>query len=261
MPTQSKRTSMPKEGKSPLDPIQPQSAKVRSPALGEKKDERPTDEILAAEYTHLISLYTHTENTLFSIFNFYVTLLTTITGAIILLTQIFPAAQINLQPAILLMLVFIILLGLIVQDALLHKNGDLAHFTLAINTLKSMLAQANPKLQRQLFFLTNPHAPVSPIKVQPTFDERLDKYLWWMRPIGMPQLFVSIVNSLALTAIMVLMATMVAVERVPPWKLALGGAVVLGFTFIAHCTYSNMKFRLFIRRAATTLDGEPYHWN
>ena len=148
--------------------------------------------ILIQEYNGLISLYTHVENTLFSIFNFYVTLLTTITGAIIVIFQLSEKNASNPLGTILVLLVFILLIGIITQDALIQKNGDLAHFALAINSIKSYLLTKHPEAQSYVFYMWDLHVRVNPLKYKITFDERIDKYLWWMLPIGMQQLFVSI---------------------------------------------------------------------
>jgi hypothetical protein len=173
--------------------------KIQEPIIVQKEKRNDTPPgILIQEYNSLVSLYTHSENTLFSIFNFYVTLLTTITGASIVVFQLSEKNASNPFGTILVLLVFIVLIGIITQDALIHKNGDLAHFALAINSIKYHLLKDHPEAQPHVFYMWDLHLRVNPIKYKITLDESIDKYLWWMLPIGMQQLFVSLMNSFAL---------------------------------------------------------------
>jgi len=220
----------------------------------------PKVELLTQEYGNLVELYTHTENSLFSIFNFYITLLTTIIGATVVLWQVLRPEQGSIQIIALVLLVFVILLGLITQDALIRKNSDLAHFALAINAIKVALTKEHPGLQEHLFFLENIHARVNPLKHPPTLDERVDKYLWWMLPLGIQQLFVNIMTSVALSAVVLLLIASLAHDTIPLWQLLLGGATVLGLGFITNCVYTNLKFRQDIRRGSVRMDGKPYTW-
>lgn len=232
-------------------------APAKKPAPPEKL---PGTNLLTQEYSNLVELYTHTENSLFSIFNFYITLLTTITGATVVLWQVLRPEQANIQIIALVLLVFILMLGLITQDALIHKNSDLAHFALAINALKVALTKEHPELKENLFFLENIHTRVNPLKHPPTLDERVDKYLWWMLPLGIQQLFVSIMSSLALTALTLITITSISHEPIPLWKLLLSGALVLVLGYITNCVYTNLKFRQDIRRGSVRMDGKPYTW-
>jgi len=221
---------------------------------------QPQTELLIQEYGNLVKLYTHTENSLFSIFNFYITLLTALIGATIVLWQVLAPKQADIRGIALVLLVFVILLGLITQDALIRKNSDLAHFALAINAVKVALTKDCPDLQEYMFFLENIHARVNPLKHPPTLDERVDRYLWWMLPLGIQQLFVSVVSSLALAAIVLLMIISLAHDVIPLWQLLLGGAIVLGLGYITNCVYTNLKFRQDIRRGSVRMDGKPYQW-
>jgi hypothetical protein len=162
---------------------------------------------LLKEYDGLLNLYTHTENSINSIFNFYVTLLTTITGAIVVLMQISNLSKGNLSWTISALLVLLILFGVITQDFLIYKDAELAYFTMAINSVKDSLFKNFPEAQSQIFFLSSPYShirvDVSPLQLRPTLLGKIEKIFWWMWPLGMPQLFVSLMNSLALTAIFI----------------------------------------------------------
>jgi hypothetical protein len=175
-------------------------------ASSKKQDTGEAPGILLQEYNSLVSLYTHSENTLFSLFNFYVTLLTTITGAIIVAFQIGEKYASNLFFTIFILLVFVVLIGIITQDALIHKNGDLAHYALALNAIKSHLLEKHPEAHAHVFYMWNPHIRVHPLQYQESLDERLDRHLWWMLPIGMQQLFASVMDSFALAGMIIEMA-------------------------------------------------------
>ena len=220
----------------------------------------PVSNILLQEYNSLVSLYTHSENTLFSIFNFYVTLLTTITGAMIVIFQLSGQNVNNLSSTLLVLLVFIVLIGIITQDALIHKNSDLAHFALALNTIKTYMLSSFPDTHAHVFYMWDLHTRVNPLKYKISLDEKIDKYLWWMLPIGMHQLFVSLMNSFALAALIVVFAFSYGGSQVNVLDLGIVVLLVVVFSFVAHCTYANIKFRSKVKRLAISMDGKLQEW-
>jgi len=220
----------------------------------------PVPNILMQEYNSLISLYTHSENTLFSIFNFYVTLLTTITGAIIVIFQLGGKSINNPLNTVLILLVFVVLIGIITQDALIHKNGDLAHFALALNTVKSYVLRNYPDTHSHIFYMWDAHARVNPLQYKITLDEQIDKYLWWMLPIGMPQLFVSLMNSFALAAITIAITYSYGKPQADLLNFIITVSLVIVFSYAIHCTYANIKFRHKVRRSAIAMDGQLQEW-
>jgi hypothetical protein len=225
-----------------------------------RKESDASPSILVQEYNSLVNLYTHAENTLFSIFNFYVTLLTTITGAIVVVFQLSEKNTNNPFGAILVLLVFIVLIGIITQDALIHKNGDLAHFALAINSIKTYLLKNHPKAKPYVFYMWDLHVRVNPLKYKVTLDERIDKYLWWMLPIGMQQLFVSLMNSFALGLLVIMFVAVYGNLQQNVLKLFLIIPFVIILGYVAQCTYANMKFRQKIRRSAIATNGQVHEW-
>ncbi len=218
---------------------------------------------LLKENDSLLNLYTHTDNSINSIFNFYVTLLTTITGAIIVLIQISQPAKENLAWTILALLVLIILFGVITQDFLIYKDAELAHFTVAINSLKDYLFQNYPDVSQQVFFLSSPYSHinviVSPVSGPITWLNRFEKFFWWMLPLGMPQLFVSFMTSLALTTAFVLIMVFL-LSFTPIIQLILASIFVLLFAYIAQCTYANLKFKGLISHGHVSINGKVHPW-
>ncbi len=235
--------------------------KIQESAVTQK--ERTSDAppaILIQEYNSLVSLYTHSENTLFSIFNFYVTLLTTITGAIIVVFQLSDKNTSNPFGTVLVLLVFIVLIGIITQDALIHKNSDLAHFALAINSIKAHLLRNHPEAQSHVFYMWDLHTRVNPIKYKVTLDERIDKYLWWMLPLGMHQLFVSLMNSFALGLFVIALVDVYGDLQSNLPRLFIAIPFVIVISFVAQCTYANVKFNHRIRRSAIAMNGRLQEW-
>jgi hypothetical protein len=111
-------------------------AEATAPNPGPSLDESATINILKTEYTALLNLYAHTEDTIFSIFNFYLTLLSAVVGAIIVLIQINSADLSNALPSIGGLLAATVLIGVIMQDAIVNKNIELSTHVLGINLLK-----------------------------------------------------------------------------------------------------------------------------
>jgi hypothetical protein len=233
---------------------------TKMPKRKEVVGAEPTPNILLQEYNSLVSLYTHSENTLFSIFNFYVTLLTTITGAIIVIFQLGGKNAGNPSGVILLLLVFIVLIGIITQDALIHKNGDLAHFALALNAVKSYVLRNYPDTHAHIFYMWDLHTRVNPLDYKISLDEKVDKFLWWMLPIGMPQLFVTLMNSFALASLVIVLTVTYGGNQVHALKFIVAILLVIVFSFIAHCTYANIKFRHKVKRFAMAMDGQLQEW-
>jgi hypothetical protein len=216
-------------------------------------------DFLREEYDALVSLYTHTENTLFSLFNFYLTLLSAITGGIIVLAQINNSNIAAALPAFGFLLVFAVLLGIITQSAIINKNADLAHYALSLNLLKDYALRNAPDARRRVFYLHNMLTPVSPIELDTRFD-RIQTRIWWMLPLGTHQLFVSVVNSLALSVATVILILIVAGPMVPPWQWFLGGVFMVVMSFIAHAVYARKKFELGMRQSRLTISGGPPSW-
>ena len=219
---------------------------------------------LLKEYDGLLNLYTHTENSTNSIFNFYVTLLTTITGAIIVLIQISQPSRDNLLWTISALLVLLILFGVIAQDFLIYKDAELAYFTTAINSVKDHLFKKFPEAQSQVFFLSSPYSHlrviVNPLQSNRTLMGRIEKRLWWMLPLGLPQLFISLMNSFALTAIFALLILSLMPGAVPVLRLIVAGVFVLGSAYIAQCIYASLKFKAKISEGHISIDGKIHPW-
>jgi hypothetical protein len=201
-------------------------------------------DILKTEYTALLDLYAHTENAILTAFNFYLTLLSALTGATIVLVQINSSNVIAALPSLSALLVFAVLIGVITQDAIVNKNIDLSNYTLGINVLKSRLLHQWPEEMGYVFYLRNFWANVSPLlPMKMHLSSRIHRRWWWLFPLGTHQLFISIVNSFALAALALIAVQLLSSATVPIERLSLGGIILVVVSFEIHAIYAQTKHR------------------
>jgi len=207
---------------------------------------------LKLEYTSLLNLYTHTENTISGIFNFYLTLLSAITGAMIVLIQINNANLSTSLPSIVGLLIFAILVGVITQDSIVNKNIELHNFTLGLNLLKYRLFQDHAAEKAYIFYLYNFWANVSPIPPSKSdVVTQIHKKLWWLFPLGTHQLFIAIINSFALASLMIISAQMLAGNMISINRIVASGIFVIFASFYVNTSYARIKFKRGIERFNT----------
>ncbi len=221
----------------------------------------PTADFVAHEYNALVTLYTHTEDSLASIFNFYLTLLSTIAGGAIVLAQINSANLISAMPLLGGLLVFAVLLGIITQDAVMNKNCDLARYALSINLLKDYALDKASPLRQRILYLYDPFAHITPLVESSDWLDWLTRWLWWSLPIGMHQLFISMMNSLAVAGLAAVIVSSVAPGSVAGWRLLVGCAVITGLAFIAHSVYVHFIYQQRLTKAQFSLAGSQLEGN
>jgi hypothetical protein len=251
-----------KDRESPTEniPLGEQQADIPGESgLPDAKHELVPD-FLMTEYSALIELYTHTENALSSTFNFYLTLLSAAVGAILVLAQLPGAGGGKTFSVSGLLLGFAVLLGIITQDGIVNKNVDLAHYALSINLLKAHLLSKAPEPKSYVFYLRNIHAQVKPFEIPLNIVDRLHKRLWWIIPLGTHQLFVNVINSLALTALAVIIVPGMLSLSVPLWRKILSGSIGFYVCFVAHCIYAQAKFRRGFKKLKITMTGKAPEW-
>ncbi len=216
------------------------TSKKKKPSQGDNE----IIDILKMEYASLLNLYTHTENSINSIFNFYLTFLSAIAGAAIVLLQINNSAPSMSYPSIAGLLIFAVLVGVITQDSVVNKNIDLYNFTLGLNLLKYRLFKDNLAEQAYIFYLYNFWADISPTSARKTDTiDKVEGKLWWLDPLGTHQLFINIVNSLALAFLMVIIVLLLSGNNAPMERVFIGGIIVLGISFITNTVYARIKYR------------------
>jgi hypothetical protein len=216
-------------------------------------------DVLKLEYTSLLGLYTHTENTIFSIFNFYLTLLSAIIGAVVVLVQINTGNIMNALPSISGLLILTVLIGVIMQAPIINKNIDLSTLTLGINLLKYRLFRKWPDEMPNVFFIHNFWMKVHPIRMKNRANTtRIHDRFWWLFPMGTHQLFMSLINSLALAAIVAISAQWLLDGHVPP-SIVIAGVFVFIISFEIQAVYARLKHRRGTENIAT-VDGSEIAW-
>lgn len=216
-----------------------------------------TIDILKAEYASLSNLYIHTENAINGIFNFYLTLLSAVTGAIIVLFQVNSGNLLLSYPSVAGLLVFAILVGIVIQDSIVNRNIDLSNFALGLNLLKYRLFQGRETEKPYIFYIDNSFAEVSPISPRKiNLVEKINKRLWWIYPLGTHQLFIGIVNGFALTGLMIITVQFLSQDTVPHSNLIVGGIVMFVISFQVHCIYARIKHRRGIERFNTAANTQ-----
>ena len=214
-------------------------------------------DILKMEYASLLNLYTHTENTINSIFNFYLTLLSAITGAVIVLFQINSLQPLTSYPSIAGLLGFAILVGIITQDSVIHKNIDLYNFTLGLNLLKYRLFKDKSSEQAYIFYLYNFWAEVSPTPARKIDSiDKIHRKFWWLYPLGTHQLFINFVNSVALAFLLVMIVLFLSNNQAPMTRVLITGIAVLGVSFITNTIYARLKYKRGVERFTTASNTE-----
>lgn len=208
--------------------------------------------ILKMEYTSLLNLYTHTENTINGVFNFYLTLLSAIAGAAIVLFQINSTNLFTAYPSVSGLLIFAILIGVITQDSIVNKNIDLSNFTLGLNLLKYRLFQNRVTEMPYIFYLDNFWADVSPIPPKKIHTvDRIHKKIWWLYPLGTHQLFIGIINSFALAFLTIITVQLLSGNIVPADRLIIGGIFVIIASFQVNTIYARIKHKRGLERFNT----------
>jgi hypothetical protein len=223
------------------------------------QDDKALD-ILKLEYSSLLNLYTHTEDSINGIFNFYLTLLSAITGAMIVLFQINGTNLLASYPSVAGLLIFVIMIGVIIQDSIVNKNVDLSNFTLGLNLIKYRLFQNHTEEMSYIFYLYNFWTNVSPTPPGKTDAvSRTHKTLWWLFPLGTHQLFIAIVNSFALAALTVIIIQLLSGNILSASRWITSGVIVFIVSFQLNTSYARIKHRRGIERF-TTASNRPIPW-
>ena len=216
-------------------------------------------DFLKQEYNALISLYIHYENGVSSIFNFYLTLLSTIAGATIVLFQLSGPIISSVLPAIGILIFLALTLGVVVQEAILNKNVDLAYITQAINLLKFEVLKDNPEIQKYVDYLHNPFINKKTAHLEKSLYARFESRFWFLKWIGSHQLFISLFNSLEMSFLVVVLVGILAPDAVSVWRISVVSLFVLFISLFSHALYANLEFqrRLRARKPRMSEHQEP----
>jgi|GEM_PF-1148757 len=213
-------------------------------------------EFLLKEYDSLRDLFTQTESSLQSLFNFYLTLVTTVVGAIVLILQLTPSDPLSLARSQLILsglLIFAALIGSGYLSALTGRYAHLARYAQGIDEIRrhliNRLEVPTPPLY-QAFLASAPNPK------QPAQKHKALSWLYWFLPTGTYQLFVAVINSLALSAGVWLFLAATHVAEADLNRSLLATMAIFFLTFQAYNFYSHLVMQLLIRRLNIQVDAQ-----
>lgn len=111
-------------------------------------------DFLLKEYDILKDFYTQSESAVQSLFNFYLTILSAIIGAVILVLQNNTYANITIVIGL---LIFSIIIGIFYQSGIVDKHADQMRYAKAINEVRIYLVNHFPETMTSLDFIGNRH--------------------------------------------------------------------------------------------------------
>jgi hypothetical protein len=157
----------------------------------------PPDEqslnFLKDECDRLLSLYNEAQSNIQSVFNFYLTFLTTVTGGVVLIVQIGGGQPVQTQLMVIALLFFAAIVGSVYLSAIAFRYARAKRYAEAVDQIRSYL------IQSQSLTLPAMYDGLHTVRF-----ERQIRRVMWLFPTGTYQMFIAFVNSAALGIIAVL---------------------------------------------------------
>lgn len=228
------------------------SQTVNSDRIGNDDD---VIEVLMKEYDALRDLYSRAEASAQSMFNFYLTLLSSIVGAVVLIVQLGSDSR-STYFTLSGMLFFAMGIGSGYLSAVASRYGHLARYARATDALRRVLLERCKGMLPPLYhtFMSRPIASYVPeTSLKPTLN--------WLLPAGSFQLVIAVLNSAALAGStwFLLMALQVAGSQPTRTLLTCGLIFLLAFTVCNF--YTHLVQRTILQRLNVDLymhDRLPY---
>lgn len=195
-------------------------------------DERDLD-ILIKEYDTLKDLVIHAESSAQSMFNFYLTLVSTLVAVLLLLLQLADPSQVleGTQVMLSLLLFFFAGIGSIYLSALTGRYAHIARYAYGLDALRRHLIETYhtpvPDAYREFVSRRGQQAQVHP-------------GLHWLFPTGTFQFCMAVINSLALVLGVGFLLNAGGGLAALAWQSALTGLIVFLVTFTLYNVYSHM---------------------
>lgn len=195
-------------------------------------------QFLHQEMERMQSLYSQAQDNVQNVFNFYLTLVTTVIGAIVVLLQITPTTTSDTVQTRLIFIGLLFFTGLVGTVYLSSLSGRYAHaarYARAIDEIRYYLIQnlnvPLPTLYNQFLQDHQTTAPAETIS-------------WWMwiLPTGTYQMFIAIVNSLAFALMAGVFASLGDVNL---GYISLVMAIIFVLVYNVYNIYSRFVIRAF----------------
>lgn len=216
----------------------PQAPPLTGDALG----------FLMKEYDVLRDLYGGAEASAQSIFNFYLTLISTAFGAVVLIIQ-FPRQSPGSEQRTLLLVSAMLVFGAAVGSVLLSSLvGRYAHM--------ARYAAGADNLRRYLIEQLKVPVPASyePLLAKPATPRRITTWTSVLFPVGSYQFFMAGMNglSLGIATLLIFLAAEVRGELIT--RAVTGAVVVSLLTFTIYNIYSHLLVRRLVKHLAIRID-------
>ncbi len=195
---------------------------------------------LTQECDRMLSLYSQAQSNAQSVFNFYLTFVTTVIGAVVVLLQVVTS---NVEAILAGVLFFAVIVGVVYLAALSGRYAHAFRYAHAVDELRRYLIE---RLQVPM------PASYDNFLVEKNRSAKSAAWVYWLIPTGTYQLFVALVNSTALAAVVWLIMDSAGASDL---RGLVGSLLVFGLTL----TISNAYSRLVIVRFGNKLNVDL--WN
>ncbi|MBN1426812.1 MAG: hypothetical protein JXB07_00410 [Anaerolineae bacterium] len=224
-----------------------QSTVQPKPELPVQIDDKVLD-VIMKEYDALRELYSQAEAGAQSIFNFYLTLVTTVGGAIVLILQLSPS---NASPFLISgLLVFATTIGSVYLSALTGRYAHMSRYAQGIDAVRRHLIETLKVPMPDVY-----RAFLAPHKnTMPGLGSRLFGWTVWLGPTGTYQLFVAAVNSLSLAAAVWLFLLAGGAVQSNAGRSLLTSVLICVATFLVYNAYSRMMMGKIVRGLGIQVD-------
>lgn len=191
---------------------------------------------LNQECERMLSLYSQAQANAQSVFNFYLTFVTAVIGAIVFITQSAPENSVGgrTEGLLLLVLSFAAVVGSVYLPALAGRYAHASRYAFAADEIRRyLIAHLHTTLPDVYESLTKPRRR----RLRKAFD-----WIYTLVPNGTYEVFITFVNSAALSAITWLFLDM---AEAAPWRVVIGAAVVFVLSTVVYSIYSHMIINRF----------------
>lgn len=204
-------------------------------------------DILLKEYDALRELYSQAESSVQNIFNFYLTLVSAVGGAVIVIWQVARPDPDSVRTAQLItagLLLFVAIVGSVYLSAITGRYAHMDRYARGIDQLRRfLLRHAGDSLPAAYqAFMARPQP------ARRSGAAHAVGILMWFTPTGTYQLFVGAVNSLGLAAAVWLFLSAAAITLQAPARSILTCVVIALVSYVLYNIYSRyVKNRLVAR--------------
>lgn len=205
-------------------------------------------QVIMKEYDALRELYSQSEAGAQSVFNFYLTLVTTVGGAIVLILQISPSgASLFLISGL---LAFAATIGSVYLSSLTGRYAHMSRYAQGIDALRRHL------IERLSVPMPDVYRPFLERRrsLPPRLGSRLIGWTLWLGPTGTYQLFIAAVNSLSLAAAVWLFLLASGVVQNQVVRSILASALICPATFLVYNIYSRVVMDKLVRGLGIQVD-------